>query len=131
MSALRPVSLVVGLGLVLGLSACSGLARDTATYQADTSALLDTRTAELQACYNRELRLNRDAIGTLTVRFVVEKESGRVTQLEWDRNHSTVSDTLATCALGALEGLRLAEPDQRDGEATFRFSFRGSVVTAD
>ena len=119
------------LGLLLASSAgCSYLARDTDRYRADTSALLDTRTAELQACYNQELRRNRDVIGTLTVTFTVEKETGKLTQLEWDRNRSTVSETLATCAITALAGLSLDEPDQRDGEATFKFSFRGGVMGA-
>ena len=36
-------------------AACSFIARDTPTYERDTSELLDTRTSQLQACYDQEL----------------------------------------------------------------------------
>jgi hypothetical protein len=110
--------------IVLAGSACSGIARDTATYERDTSALLDTRTQELQACYDAELARNPSMVGKLTVHFRVEKATGKVVALEWDRNRSSVSDTLATCVVSALRGLTLDEADRRDGIATYTYAFR-------
>jgi hypothetical protein len=103
---------------------CSYLARDTATYERDTSALLDTRADAMQACYDAELARNRSLVGKLTVHFKVEKRTGKLVALEWDRNRSSVSDTLATCVVSALYGLELAEADRRDGDATFTYVFR-------
>ena len=106
--------------------ACSFMARDTPTYERDTSALLDTREAELRACYDAALVRNPSLAGKLTLTFKVEKQTGKFTQLSWDRNRTTVDELLATCVMTALDGLQLAEPDRRDGEATFSYSFRVS-----
>ena len=92
---------------------------DKATYERDTSALLDTREAEVRACFEAELERNRDLLGTLTLSFTVEQRTGSIVQLQWD------NDVLATCVVTALDGLALAEPDRRDGVATFSYSFRG------
>jgi hypothetical protein len=120
--------LLISLALALGLtsSACSFLARDTETYERDTSTLLDTRSSQLQACYDQELARNPDMAGKLTVTFTVEKKTGKITQLAWDKSRTTVGDTLATCVVSALEGLELAEPDQRDGVASFSYTFRNN-----
>lgn len=109
---------------VLAVAGCSFVARDTATYERDTAALLDTRDEQVRRCFEAELAHNPDLIGKLTVTFTVEKQTGKLTVLSWDRNRSSVNDSLATCVLTAFEGLALAEPDRRDGEATFTYSFR-------
>jgi hypothetical protein len=110
--------------LALACTACSFIARDKSTYERDTSALLDTREDQLRACYDAELVRNPSLVGKLTVTFTVEKKTGEITQLTWDRNRSTVDELLATCVLTALDGLQLAAPDRRDAEATFSYSFR-------
>jgi hypothetical protein len=125
-------ALLTTLALAAGLasSACSFLARDTETYERDTSALLDTRGGQLQACYDDELERNPDMAGKLTLTFTVEKKTGKITQLAWDKNQTTVSETLATCVVTALDGLVLSEPDQRDGVATFSYTFRNNKPAA-
>jgi hypothetical protein len=110
--------------VLLATSACSYLARDTPTYERDTSALLDTREQAVQACYDAELTRNPSLVGKLTVNFTVEKRTGKIIALEWDRNRSSVTETLATCVTSALYGLTLDEPDRRDGVATFSYAFR-------
>lgn len=110
--------------LLLAAPACSHIARDTPTYERDTSALLDTRADALQACYDAELARNPSLVGKLTVQFEVEKKTGKLIALEWDRNRSSVSETLATCVVSSLYGLALAEPDRREGDATFTYVFR-------
>ncbi|PRP91218.1 hypothetical protein ENSA5_57410 [Enhygromyxa salina] len=112
--------------LALASAACSFTARDLATYERDTSALLDTRDAALKACYDAELARNPSLVGKLTVTFTVEKKTGEITALAWDRNRTTVNETLATCVVTALDGLSLADPDQRDGVASFSYSFRNA-----
>ena len=119
----RGVNLMLISVALAGLG-CSGLARDTASYERDTSALLDTRSTEVRACYDAELARNPSLVGKLTVQFTVEKETGKVIALEWDRNRSSVTDTLATCVVSALYGLELDEGDRRDGVATFTYAFR-------
>lgn len=103
---------------------CAVMARDTPTYESDTSALLDTRSADLQACYDKQLGFNPALAGKLTITFTVEKKTGKVTQLAWVKDRTTVSEGLATCVITALEGLELDPVDQRDGVATFVYTFR-------
>lgn len=108
------------------LGACSYVARDTASYERDTSALLDTRADAVQACYASELARNPNlTVGTLTITFRVNKKTGKLSPADWDRNRTTVSETLATCVVTALAGLELDQPDRRDGEATYSYGFRG------
>lgn len=109
---------------------CSFLARDTPTYEADTSALLDTRSDELQACYDKQLGFNPQLAGKLTVTFTVEKKTGKLIQLAWDKNQTSVSEGLATCVIAALDGLTLEPVDQRDGVATFVYTFRNTAPAA-
>jgi hypothetical protein len=109
---------------LLAGSACTYIARDTPTYERDTSALLDSRDQAMQACYDAELKRNPNLAGKLTVKFTVEKRTGKIIQLDWDRNRSTVTDTLATCVTSALYGLTLDEADRRDGHATYTYAFR-------
>jgi hypothetical protein len=125
-------ALLTTFALAVGFtsSACSFIARDTPTYERDTSALLDTRAGQLQACYDQELARNPDMAGKLTVTFTVEKQTGKITQLAWDKSRTTVSDSLATCVITAIDGLELAEPDQRDGIATFSYTFRNNKPAA-
>jgi hypothetical protein len=114
----------LGLIAALACSGCSFLARDTKTYERDTSALLDTREAQLRACYDAQLVRNPSLVGKLTLTFSVEKKTGEIIELTWDKNRTTVDEILATCVMTALSGLQLAEPDRRDGQATFSYSFR-------
>ncbi|WP_052549267.1 AgmX/PglI C-terminal domain-containing protein [Enhygromyxa salina] len=114
----------LALGAALGCAGCSFMARDTPTYERDTSALLDTRQAQLRGCYDAALVRNPNLAGKLTVTFTVEKKTGEIIDLSWDNNRTTVDELLATCVMTALDGLQLAEPDRRDGEATFSYSFR-------
>lgn len=116
--------------VTLSSSACSFLARDTTTYERDTSSLLDTRSGQLQTCYDQEIARSPEMAGKLTITFTVEKKTGKITQLSWDKNRTTVNETLATCVITALEGLELSEPDQRDGQATFSYTFRNNTPAA-
>lgn len=117
----------VCLSLLVSSLGCSGMARDTSTYESDTSALLDTRADALQACYDKQIGFNRQLAGKLTITFKVEKKTGKLTQLGWDKNRTSVDEGLATCVVSALEGLRLDPVDQRDGVATFTYTFRNTA----
>lgn len=124
------ISALLTLSLLTSALGCSFMARDTPTYETDTSALLDTRADALQACYDKQLGFNPQLAGKLTVTFTVEKKTGKLTQLAWDKNKTSVSEGLATCVVSALEGLKLDPVDQRDGVATFTYTFRNTTPAA-
>lgn len=130
----NPIPTLLTLSLLLPIvassTACSFVARDTPTYETDTSKLLDTRADALQACYDKQLGFNPQLAGKLTVTFTVEKKTGKLIQLAYDKNQTTVSEGLATCVVAALEGLKLDPVDQRDGVATFVYTFRNNPPAA-
>jgi hypothetical protein len=115
------------ISLLASALGCTFMARDTATYESDTSKLLDTRADELQACYDKQLAFNPSLAGKLTITFTVEKKTGKLQQLAWDKNQTSVSEGLATCVVAALDGLVLDPVDQRDGQATFVYTFRNTT----
>jgi hypothetical protein len=108
---------------VTTLAGCSFLARDKDRYRDDTQAALDTRASGLRACWDAELAANPGSTGELTLHFTVEKKTGTFTNVTVVPEQTNVSKTLQDCVIGQVEGLAL-EPDRRDGDATFSWTFR-------
>lgn len=108
------------------LAGCSFIARDTETYKQDTRKLLETKNSDIVACYDAALAASPAQSGNVVVTFTVEKKTGAVTNVNADPNQSTAPDGLQQCVVKALEGLTLPEPDRRQGDATFTWSFNAA-----
>ena len=121
--------IIVTLSLA-GLAGCSFIARDADMYRTDTRALLETRNADIKACYDNALASNPAQSGTVVVNFTVEKKTGALTNVAVDPDQSTAPAGLQTCVTEALASLTLEQPDRRDGQATFTYQFRGADVGA-
>ncbi len=109
--------------LVALLSGCTFYARSPVQYRDDTSNLLATRSAELNACYDNAAKANPAISGKVTVRFTVEKKTGRIMNAAADPSRTTAPQPLIDCVLTSVNGLVLTPPDQRDGDATFEYDF--------
>ncbi|TMQ15889.1 MAG: hypothetical protein E6J91_12695 [Deltaproteobacteria bacterium] len=59
---------------LVAAAACTGTARGLEAYRADTARLLDTRSAQLQSCYDDALKANDKLGGSVTV--PVERTAG-------------------------------------------------------
>jgi hypothetical protein len=103
---------------------CACAVRSPDMYREDVRRLLETKAPVLQACYEAELQAHPDATGKVTVHFQLERDSGKVTQVEIDDLLSTPNRTLRGCVLESLQGLALAPPDDRNGDATFTWEFQ-------
>lgn len=114
---------------LFGGAACGG-ARSQAVYAADASRLLETRTGDLQRCYNEALKVQPAAAGVVTVQFVVQPASGVISDATIDRTRSTAPDALDRCVLDALAGLALTPPDRHEGRATFTYEFKPTPPAA-
>jgi hypothetical protein len=117
---------LIALSLIVSASACSFIARDTETYKKDTRSTLEGRSSDIKACYDSALAANPSQSGSVVVTFIVEKKTGTFANVAADPNQSTAPEGLQNCVVKALEGLKLAEPDQREGQATFQWSFDAS-----
>ena len=111
--------------LACGLAAgCSFHARDAESYRQDTRTLLETRNSDIKSCYDVELQRDPKATGTVVVKFTVQKETGRIVEPKVDEVASSAPTTLGQCVVRAIDGLALEPPDERNGDATFRWQFQ-------
>jgi len=114
---------------VLAGTAC-GTARSQQVYAADANRLLETRNDELERCYNEALKTEPNAMGTVTVKFMVEPTSGQIKEATIDPTKTTAPEVLDRCVLGAMTGLTLAPPDRNEGRATFVYEFKANPPPA-
>ena len=104
---------------------CEFHARSPEDYRSDTRALLETRSEQIQRCYDDVLAKNPNASGTVVVSFTVMEDSGTIANPRV-APESTAPAPLGECIVKSVDGLALRPPDQRKGEATFVWEFTRS-----
>lgn len=109
------------------VTACGATKRSPQGYRVDTQKVLETRNGQIKSCYDKLLEGDAGAGGTVTVRFVVEKETGTFTKATVDPNTSNAKEPLVLCVLEAVNGLKLDPPDANEGQATFSYELRPSA----
>ena len=105
---------------------CSCLARDAETYRADTRTVLETRNDAIKTCYDEALKADPALDGTVVVKCKVEKKTGRLLDIAADTERTKAPAALSDCIVKALDGLTLAPVDQRQGDATFSWTFKAN-----
>jgi hypothetical protein len=118
----KALLLTVMLGASLS-TACQFYARDAKGYKKATRDLLDTKSAEIKACYENAKQANGKAKGTVVVHFLLEAKTGRILAPEV-LPESTAPKELGECVVKSINGLVLNPPDQRLGDATFAYDFQ-------
>lgn len=112
------------LSLAASLAACTGTARGLEAYRTDTNNLLETRRAQIQRCYEDALKTDARLAGTVTVQFIVEKQTGTIADAAVEQDKTTAPPVLGQCVVKAINGLVLAPPDRNEGRATFVYEFK-------
>ncbi len=115
---------------LVAVAGCSFAARSPEMYRDDTAALLATKNAEIQACYDQALQTNTSAVGTVRVQFTVQKDTGTIVDAAADPSGTTAPPEVSSCVVSAINGLQLAPPDQSDGQATFTWEFIANAPPA-
>lgn len=126
----KALSSTVLFGVLAAVSGCSFAARSPEMYRDDTAALLDTKSAEIKACYDEALKTNASATGTVRVQFTVAKETGKITNPTVDPAGTTAPAEVSSCVTSKIDGLELKPPDQNDGQATFTWEFQAEAPPA-
>lgn len=116
--------------VLLGSSACTFVARDGEGYRSDTRALLETRGGDIKDCYDVILQTNESVAGDVVVNFTVEKKTGKIMNPQIDTAKTTAPEEIGKCIVDAIDGLQLDPPDQREGQASFSWSFTINAPTA-
>lgn len=115
---------IEGLALIASIAACAGTARAPDIYRRDTQKLLEARTGQIKTCYEAALKDNASAAGTITLRFVVEKKTGKFASVTVDPAKSSAPEPVTLCLLDAINGLKMDPPDPNEGQATFTYEFK-------
>lgn len=107
--------------------ACGGAIREGDAYRDDTAKMLQAQAnPRIQECFQGLVKSTpgpEKLAGTTTVHFVVAKETGAVTNPTIVPSGTTAQDPVNQCVLTALNGAKLAPPDNVDGDATFDWQF--------
>jgi len=119
-SAIRTAGVFLAAITMFG---CTFYARSQEQYRDDTSKVLETKTAEINTCYDAVLKSNASAAGKVTVVFTVEEKTGKIADAKADASRTTAPPPLVDCVVNAINGLVLQPPDQRKGNATFEYDF--------
>ena len=120
-------NIIASIVMLSTLGACSFMARGEDQYRSDTRELLETKNADVKACYDRALATNPAQSGSVVVNFTVEKKTGTITNVAADPDQSSAPENLQACVVSAIDGLQLTPEDRRDGEATFTWVFKGGA----
>jgi hypothetical protein len=108
----------------IALGACSFAARSPEMYRDDTGKALATKSDEIRACYDNVLKASPGAGGTVTVKFDVETEQGKIQHVTVDKTKTTAPEPVSECVTRSIEGLTLAPPDARKGEGMWVYEFQ-------
>jgi hypothetical protein len=124
---MRPIpSLAAALPVALALlGGCTFYARGPDAYRQAVRSVLDTKSPSLENCYNSTKEQNPQSQGAVVVRFEVEPKTGNIVRPEIVKEQTSADETLQRCVLESLAGLKIDPPDQRLGQATFRWDFHG------
>ncbi|MBK7828878.1 hypothetical protein [Nannocystis sp.] len=127
---LKSLSCLAFVAVSSVLPGCSCVARDAETYRADTRTLLETRTGALKECYDQALVADANLDGQVTVKFKVEKKTGKILDPAIDPERTKAPEALSSCIVKAVDGLTLDPVDQREGQATFSWTFKANPPLA-
>jgi hypothetical protein len=112
----------------LGLAACGGYARTPEQWTEDTYKLLESKSGDVQKCYNEQLKKNPLLEGKVTVDFIVHNRTGQVAKVRVDAAKTTAGDPVRKCVVDNVEDLKLGPPDANTGKATFTWEFTKEIV---
>jgi hypothetical protein len=110
------------------LSGCSVAARSPETFRDDTSKILATKNDAIRACYDGVLKSAPNAEGRVTIKFEVETEQGKVSNVTVDNGNSTAPASVTDCVTKNIDGLTLVPPDSRKGQATWVYDFTAPLA---
>lgn len=111
---------IVALAAVTG---CGYAARSPEMYRDDTQKVLESKNADIKACYDQFLAGKPGPGGRVTVKFEVQDDTGKIQNVTVDQPNTTAPAPVADCVKNSLQNLAINPPDARLGQATFVYEF--------
>jgi len=98
--------------------------RTPEVYRDDTEKVLQSASDNITNCYSGILKGGSPtAQGSVTVKFVVQEDTGAIIHAKVDKARSTAPEAVQACVSNSLQGLRLTPADAQRGEAMFTWDF--------
>ena len=110
--------------LLASVIGCQFHARGPEKYRDDTEKVLQQNGAAIEQCYTAALRQDPNLAGQVTVTFIVQPETGKLTNAQVDPARTTAPEVLGQCVVQVLNTIALTPPDEREGQATWVFDFQ-------
>ena len=117
------LALAAFTGIAAFASGCGYAARSPEMYRDDTQKVLDTKSADIKACYDGVLQGSPGVGGKVTVKFELEEDTGKIKNVVVDQPNTTAPPSVSACVQTALQGLAISPPDARLGQAAFVYEF--------
>ena len=111
------------LAFLLAVVGCGGTTRSSTAYRDATKQLFDGKDPEIKACYDRVLAGSPAAVGTVTVTFAFEPDTGKLVGAKLDPVGTTAPEAVSQCVLSSIGSLAINPGDKHRGEATWSWSF--------
>lgn len=105
------------------LVGCSFAARSPEMYRDDTQKVLESKHAEIRACYDDVLKGAPGSGGKVLVKFEVGEDTGVIQNVVVDETGTTAPAAVGECVKKNIEGLAISPPDKRLGQASFEYDF--------
>jgi hypothetical protein len=115
-----PLLILVSLATLAG---CSFAARSPEAYRDDVKVVIETKNAEIRACYDGVLKASPGVAGKVTVKFDVAEDTGQVSNVQVDKAQTTAPDAVCACVTKSINGLEIKPPDARLGQGTWVYEF--------
>jgi hypothetical protein len=119
----RLIATSMVLAFAMGGLGCSFIKRSKTKYRDDTTALLQTNSSSLKACYDGVLQSESSAAGTVVVKFKLKDETGKIFDVAVDEAKSTAPKAVQDCVVQTVSGLAIEPPDAAEGHATYTYEF--------
>jgi outer membrane lipopolysaccharide assembly protein LptE/RlpB len=125
---MRTLALTFVLSIAaVSVTGCSFHARDADGYRKATREVLETRSGDIQGCYDTALKTDAKVGGLVVVKFKVEAKTGKLVNTTVVPEQTTAPAALSECVVKAIDGLKIDPPDEREGDATFQWSFEAKT----
>ncbi|MBX3226014.1 MAG: AgmX/PglI C-terminal domain-containing protein [Labilithrix sp.] len=114
---------ILSLVAFASLTGCGFAVRSPEMYRDDTQKVLETKSADIKACYDGILQGKPGVGGRVTVKFEVEPDTGKIKNVTVDQPNSNAPPEVGDCVKRSIEGLAISPPDANLGQAAFVYEF--------
>lgn len=135
---MRAISIVTSFAFVAvasaSVSGCASTQRTPEVYHADVKAMLDSQSEPIRICYEKVLKKDPKAAGTVVVHFMLfagwvdMKNEYGTTDRGLVKAKSSAPNDVSDCVIKHLENLRIEPTDKAYGDVVWTWEFSPTSI---